>query len=89
MKTISEKYDLFIAKICHFFEGSVVQVSSFILYKIMVDAIYFLYIGRTAAFGVEIKLINVLSSYICVGLFSYFICIYSEEKRASSYLLLT
>ncbi len=88
MKTISEKYDLFIAKICHFFEGSVVQVSSFILYKIMVDTIYFLYIGRTAGFGVEIKLINVLSSYICVGLFSYFICIYSEEKRASSFLLL-
>ena len=88
MKIIAEKYDLMINRICSFFESSAVQVFCFISYKILVDIIYLCYIGRTSGYGIEISVLNIISSYLCVFLFSYFICIYCKENKASSHLMI-
>lgn len=88
MRIIAEKYNMMINRICSFFESFLIQVFCFVSYKIVVDMVYLFYIGKTSGYGIEISILNITSSYLCVFLFSYFIYIYGKENTASSLLLI-
>ncbi len=82
------KYDYVINKICCLFSKPMVQVVCFLIYKVLVDLIYFIYLGKTSGYGVKISMINILSGYISVLLFSYFIIEYCRDLTPSSLILI-
>ena len=88
MEYILRKYDDYVTKICSPFSNFLIQVICFIVYKIMVDVIYVMYLGKTSGYGIEISVINILSGYLAVLLFSYFIVKFCENLAASSLIMI-
>ena len=88
MQLIFKKYDFMIKNVCRFFSSNKIQVGCFILYKIMVDILYILYSGRTMEYGIQISPLNIISSYLCVILYSYFICMNGNSQTFSALLMI-
>lgn len=88
MNFISQKYKMIIEKVCSPFSLSAVQVICFILYKIIVDLIYMLYLGKTSDYGVNINVLNVISGYMMVLFFSLWIVRYCNQIRPSSFIMI-
>lgn len=88
MKIIQNQYNIIIEKICNFFSIRYIQYISFIVYKIFVDIIYFVYIGPTATYGINVSIINIVSSYLFVGISAFFIVRYTEISKISSVVLI-
>ena len=55
MNFVSQKYKIIIEKLCYPFSFPVVQVVCYVLYKIVVDLIYMLYLGKTSDYGININ----------------------------------
>lgn len=58
------------------------------LYKILVDAIYLLYIGPTFDYGIRINILNIASSYLYIGLYTIFFYNFVKNRTASSIMFI-
>lgn len=85
---IKETYHNILKRGYTYFSSLPVQGLCLIVYKVFVDLIYLLYIGKRYTYGIKINVLNVLSSYLYIGL--YIVCIYYLVKTitASSMLLI-
>lgn len=88
MKSLIIKYEFVLEKICHFFSCPIIQILSFILYKIIVDLIYFLYIGRMSDYGILISNTNIISGYFITVILAIFVVIYSKHTEPSSFIMI-
>lgn len=87
MRKIKRAYDLFINWNCNFFAKPAVQVLCLVLYKIIVDVIYVLYCGNMPDFGIRISALNIISGYMAVFIFSFFLRQFCKMGNASAILL--
>lgn len=88
MNIVCDKYNFIVEKVCGFFSNDIIQTGCFVIYKIMIDILYLLYSGRTFDYGIQISVLNIVSGYISVVLFSYFMCIYYKSQSVSSLLMI-
>lgn len=88
MKKLIYKYNVLTELMCRFFSSRQVQIICFVLYKIVVDFIYIIYIGKTADFGIEYNILNIVSGYLFVVLLSGFLKALYQNERASSVIMI-
>ena len=88
MNFVSQKYKIIIEKLCYPFSFPVVQVVCYVLYKIVVDLIYMLYLGKTSDYGININVLNVISGYVMVLFFAFWVVRYCTQVRPSSFIMI-
>lgn len=88
MQAIKERYNKTIKNICYIFSSPVMISLSFLLYKIIVDSIYVLFMRNDGRYGINISILNILSGYLAVILFSYFIYKFCQMETASSLIMI-
>ena len=88
MKVICKKYDELINLISDFISKSSVQIICFVLYKIIVDVIYIFCMSSWDSFGVLVDVQSIISGYLAVIIFSYFINRLQKMENASAIILL-
>lgn len=88
MMGIRERYKDILEKSDAFFSSFPVQSFCLLLYKVLVDIIYLLYIGPTFDYGIRINVLNIASSYLYLGMYS--ICMYGfvKSRNVSSFMFL-
>lgn len=87
MKKIIALYNQVIDYMCKLFSNLKIQIVFICLYKIFVDIIYVFCIGKMAEFGVVISVLDIISGYLFVILFSFILCHFSKTEIASNIIL--
>ena len=88
MMGIKERYKDILEKSDAFFSSFPMLVISLLLYKILVDVIYLLYIGPTFQYGIRIHALNTASSYLYLGMYAIFFYEFVKSRTASSVLFI-
>lgn len=71
-----------------FFSSFQVQGICLLIYKILVDLIYLLYIGPTFNYGIKINVINIISSYLYIGIYSIIFYHFIKAQTASAIMFI-
>lgn len=70
------------------FSSLVIQSVCLIIYKVLVDLIYLFYIGPTFNYGIRINVLNIITSYLYIGMYSSFIYYFIKTRMASSIMFI-
>lgn len=85
---IKERYSDILEKCDKCFSSFPVQGICLLLYKILVDLIYLLYIGPTFNYGIRINVLNIISGYLYIGIYSIFLYGFMKRHTVSSIMFI-
>lgn len=89
MSRMTNAYDELIEKVTRWFDYNVITLVAVIIYKILLDVIYCVYIGDSYSFfSVNISVINIINGWIITLIMSYFINEFCKQECCSSVFLI-
>ena len=85
---IRKRYSDFLEWGNDFFSKFSVQGVCLFLYKLLVDLIYLFYIGPTFNYGIKVNALNIISSYLYMGIYIIFIYCFIKNIAASTFIFI-
>lgn len=85
---IKERYTDILEKSDIFFFTFPAQGICLLLYKILVDLVYLLYVGPTFDYGIRINVLDIISSYLYVGIYTIVLYHFVKGHTVSSIMFI-